>query len=319
VYVVRREQQLNDVREIVVSTSESRAICNDPCVVGFNYTNKLGCASAKVFQALKGAGIFKASEKSTSVLTILRGGLNFELRTALAHAFSWNAHGSWFMSAQRKLTNPVTGEWEIIEDAYSKIYPHGEVDVVFGDVVATGTSLRHGLRKLAEVRESAVRYRSVTFFTIGAAISADILARWKCSIEAAQGTAVDCTVVYFEGIFGVAGPNTSLRIKLEGTDLLRQGGIHAPEFDKSQYDNPLYPLERCTIYDAGSRAFNVPEYLADVLDYWEQVAALARTGVTFHDLARERYPSVDTSRFVSVNLAELAQAHIADCRALLPS
>jgi hypothetical protein len=245
--------------------------------------------------------------------------LNFELRNALAQAFNWNSHGSWFISAQRQIANPVTGEWEIIEDAYSKIYPNGEVDVVFGDVVATGTSLRHGLGKLAEVRKGSIRYKSVTFFTIGAAISGDILSDWKREVEAAQGSPVACNVVYFEGVFGVAGPTTPLRIKLDGTDLLRRDGIHAPEFDESQYENPLYPLERCTIYDAGSRAFHVPEYLEDVVDYWSQVAALARDGVTFQELVKERYPLVDTSRFKAVDLAQLAQSQIAACTSALHS
>jgi hypothetical protein len=199
------------------------------------------------------------------------------------------------------------------------MYPQGDVDVVFGDVVATGTSLRHGLEKLLAARRDDVRYRSVTFFTIGGAIAGDIMCRWRRAVELAQGAPVACTVVYFEGIFGVAGPGTPIRIKLEGTDLLRRDGILAPEFDQSQYDNPLYPLERCTIYDAGSRAFNIPEYLEDVIDYWQHVAALAADGVTFQDLVRERYPSVDSSRFMSVHLPQLAQAQIAACRALLPT
>jgi hypothetical protein len=316
-YVVEREKPLDGVKELIASTSDSRAICNDPHVLGVNYTHKLGQASAKALKGLSAAGIFTGTEHSTSVLTILRGGLNFELRGALAQAFNWNCHGSWFISAQRQIANPVTGEWEIIEDAYKKIYPHGEVDVVFGDVVATGTSLRHGLGKLTEVRQGAIRYRSVTFFTIGAAITGDIISDWKRQIEVAQGGPVACNVLYFEGVFGVASPTTPLRIKLDGTDLVRRGGIHAPEFDESQYESPLYPLERCTIYDAGSRAFHIPEYLEDVIDYWSQVAALARDGVTFEELVTERYPSVDTKRFKAVDLAQLAQSQIAACKAAL--
>ena len=121
-------------------------------------------------------------------------------------------------------------------------------------------------------------------------------------------------MVYFEGIFGVAGPTTPLRIKIDGTDLLRRDGIHAPEFDYSQYENPLYPLERCTIYDAGSRAFNIPEYIHDVIEYWEQVAALARSGVTYEDLVRERYPSCEMARFGSLQLEQLALSQIAAAR-----
>lgn len=318
VYRVDRSEPLGlGVTEVVVSTADSRAICNDPFVLGVDYTRKLGSASAKALKAIRQAGLFTGTEHSTHVLTILRGGLNFQLREAVAQAFDWNAHGSWFISAQRQIANPSTGEWEIVEDSYSKIYPEGAVDVVFGDVVATGTSLRHGLSKLSEKRTPSVTYRTVVFFTIGAAISGDIIQEWKRSMEREQGAPVSCVVVYFEGVFGVAGPSTPIRIKLDGTDLLRRDGVHAPEFDSSQYENPLYPLERCTIYDAGSRAFHIPEYVEDVIDYWNQVGQLARDGVSFADLVNERCPSVDAKRFANPDLVQLAAQHVARLKALL--
>lgn len=309
-YAVERDTPLPGVAEVVVSTPESRAICNDPFVLGIDYTRKLTSAGAKALQGLRQVELFKGSERSTHVLTILRGGLNFGLREAIADAFSWNGHGAWFISAQRRLSNPNTGEWEIIEDAYAKIYPAGEMDVVFGDVVATGTSLKHGLLKLEEELKPSVIYRSVTFFTIGAAVSGDILAEWKTRIEKAQRAPVHCTVVYFEGVFGVAGPETPITIKIDGTDLLRRDGAIAPEFIASQYENPAFPLERCTIYDAGSRAFHVPEYLEDVIDYWSKVKGLASDGMSFKQLVTERCPEVDVSRFSNIGLAALAEKQL---------
>jgi hypothetical protein len=309
-YAVERERPIQGVAEVVVSTSESRAICNDPFVLGIDYTQKLTTAGSKALQGLQQIGLFKGSERSTHVLTILRGGLNFGLREAIGDAFSWNAHGAWFISAQRRLSNSTTGEWEIIEDAYAKIYPAGEMDIVFGDVVATGTSLKHGLLKLEEELKPTVTYRSVTFFTIGAAVSGEILAEWKTRIEKAQGAPVHCAVVYFEGVFGVAGPETPITIKIDGTDLLRRDGAIAPEFIASQYENPAFPLERCTIYDAGSRAFHVPEYLEDVIDYWNKVKGLASSGTSFKHLVEERCPEIDSSRFSAVELAELADKQL---------
>jgi len=309
-YSVHRPEAPSGVVEVVVSTPESRAICNDPFVLGIEYTRNLTAAGAKALRGLREVELFTGSERSTHVLTILRGGLNFGLREALADAFSWNRHGAWFISAQRRLTDPTTGEWEIIEDAYAKIYPQGVMDVVFGDVVATGTSLRHGLLKLEEERKSSVSYRSVTFFTIGAAVSGDILAEWKARIERAQGSPVTCVVVYFEGVFGVAGPHTPIRIKIDGTDLLRRDGAIAPEFLRSQLDDPAFPIERCTIYDAGSRAFHIPEYLEDVIDYWSKVKALADEGVTCSELANERCPEIDSHCFASIDLGELAEKRL---------
>ena len=84
--------------------------------------------------------------------------------------------------------------------------------------------------------------------------------------------------------------NDSLKIRIPGTDLIRSDAIVAPEFALSQYDEVIYPLERCTIYDAGSRSFDIPEYLHDLIDYWSQTKALAKTGFTLYDALKERWP-----------------------------
>jgi hypothetical protein len=300
------------VEEFIVSTPESQKICNDPLVYGVDYTRKLRSAGMKALRGLRSAEVIALDERSTAVLTILRGGLNFELRESLAEAFGWNAHDSWFISAQRTLTDAKAGTWRIEEDAYSKIYAHGAVDVVFGDVVATGTSLRHGLSKLTEVakRSRGVSFPSVTFFTIGGGVTAEILCTWRDEMAAITGAAPKCAAVYFEGLFGVASPSTPLSIKIDGTDLLRRDGVMAPEFIASQYESPLYPLERCTIYDAGSRAFHVAEYLEDVVDYWQKVASLAEKGATFTSLCEQRCPEIDPDRFGEQNLSSLAERHL---------
>ena len=67
----------------------------------------------------------------------------------------------------------------------------------------------------------------------------------------------------------------------------------APEFIESQYEDPSYPLERCTIYDAGSRAFWVREYANDVLNYWKQVLDLAASGISFLEYLEQRFPELD--------------------------
>lgn len=316
-YKASRASPLEGVTEIVISTPESRAICNDPLVMGVNYTRKLASASARALAALSANGLFTGSEHSTSVLTILRGGLNFGLRDALADAFRWNNHGTWYISAQRQLTDPSRGAWEIVEDSYTKMTPHGEMDIVFGDVVATGTSLKHGLLKLSEGISPSSRYTSLTFFTIGGGVSGEIVAEWRKLIEARQGSPLTATVVYFEGIFGVAGPQTPLTIKIDGTDLLRRDGVMSPEFIESQYESPCFPLERCTIYDAGSRAFHVPEYLSDVLDYWRQVKAQAEGGISFAQLLTERCPEVSPSRFKPQDLQSIVRNHISCLEARL--
>ena len=84
----------------------------------------------------------------------------------------------------------------------------------------------------------------------------------------------------------------------------------APEFIESQYSDPAYPLERCTIYDAGSRAFWVREYAADVLNYWKQVLELASKGMTYLEYLHQRFPELDASRFPETSLRDLALRQI---------
>jgi hypothetical protein len=274
-------------------------------------------AASCTFEALGRAGVFKGSERSTHVLTILRGGLNFELREALGDAFKWDSHGAWFISAQRRLIEDSKGEWEIVEDSYSKMYRAGLVDVVFGDVVATGTSLRHGLQKVREQLADLTRCSSITFFTIGAPVTGEILVEWRQAVQDELGYLVDCTVIYYEGLFNVAQEETPMSIKIPGTDLLRRGSVMAPEFIDSQYSNPAFPLERCAIYDAGSRAFSIPEYIEDLSEYWHLVANMAAKGATFVDCLRERAPEISPERFGEVNLKALAENQLLRCRQII--
>lgn len=108
----------------------------------------------------------------------------------------------------------------------------------------------------------------------------------------------------------MADESTPVRIKLTGTDLLRRDCYLAPEFAESQYENPAFPLERCTIYDAGSRSFRVEEYLEDVAHYWSEVGLLAENGVTYRDLLSERTPELDPARFNAVDLGALVRKQL---------
>ena len=97
-------------------------------------------------------------------------------------------------------------------------------------------------------------------------------------------------LVYLEAKFTLVDSKSDLRIGIPGTDLIRRGGLLAPEFEASQYDRPAYILERCAIYDAGSRAFDIPTYAADVLEYWEEVQGFAKRGWTLAEALTERWP-----------------------------
>jgi hypothetical protein len=261
--------------------------------------------------ALREAEALRLSEAETTVLHILRGGLNFGLREALTDAYRWNDHASAFVSAQRARSASNPADWVITENAYRKLHLRKVDNIIFGDVVATGTSLRYALQQIGLVAKAGgSEIRSLTFFTIGSPCSHAIIDEIDQEYRAHFKDYAGSNVVYLEGIFQMATCDTPMKIKFDGTDLLRTNSVLAPEFIESQYEHPSFPIERCTIYDAGSRAFDIDEYLHDVKDYWYQTLLLAQKGLSYRELLKERFPELDADRFADSNLENLAQAQL---------
>lgn len=304
---------LDDSRNsFVVSTKESRAICNDPLVFGVEYTKKLTKACTHALSVLE----LSLEERETNVVHLLRGGLNFGLREALGTAFGWNRHGSSFLSAQRQRCEDNPEEWEITECEYQKLDLPKKVSFVLGDVVASGASLKHGLLTLLDAAlDQRSHIVSILFFTIGGPRTRSVVRQVDKEMKRHFPDFKGTTIVYLEGRFPVAAPETELSIKLTGTDLLRHGQALAPEFLESQYENSAYPLERCTIYDAGSRAFDPDHYLRDVLDYWREVQELRK--LSFAEYLEERCPSLDWHSFPETKLQTLTKTRIKQLESLL--
>lgn len=309
------DQSPTNIRRLVVSTPETRAIANDPLVMGVDYTRRLKSSCARILSLLKAKELICLEERETIVLDILRGGLNFGLREALADAFSWNRHGSSFISAQRARIADTPEKWEILESEYSKVYLPETASIVIGDVVATGTSLEHAVKALvAEAERQGTALRSIVFFTFGGPRAEAILSAADALCRKRFPSYEGTTLVYLEGRFVIPTEEAPLSIKITGTDLLRRGALMAPEFIESQYEAPSYPIQRCTIYDAGSRAFWPPEYIADLTGYWGETLTLAEKGMSYRELLEERFPELDANRFGDVNLAEICRAQIAQLK-----
>lgn len=308
----------SDIDTIIATTPETRAISNDPKVMGLDYTKRLKTACTRVLKGLADNGLTCLEETQTIVFDILRGGLNFGLREALGNAFGWNRHGCSFISAQRARKDDSPEQWHIIESEYSKVYMPQTASIVIGDVVATGTSLEHAMKALvAEAEKQGTQIRSIVFVTIGGPRSGEILEKMDAMCRNRFTGYERTCVVYLEGCFSVPTPTTPVQIKITGTDLIRREAVMAPEFIESQYANPCFPIQRCAIYDAGSRAFWVPEYIEDLHDYWSQVEALAANGMTFEQLLAERFPTLDPDRFGAVDLKTVCQDSLTWIRELL--
>ena len=282
------------VSAYIASTAETRAICNDPTVAGCRYTTLLREACTRIFR-LKPVAL---REKETAVVNILRGGLNYGLRDALADAFGWNYHTTCFISAQRARNTGDSESWHITENDYEKVYFPETASLVIGDVVATGTSLEYALQELLRsAQQQKIRLRSICFFTFGGPKAQEILEKIDAECRRLFDDYEETALFYLEGRFTCAQLDTPLSVRLTGTDLVRWNALLAPEFIESQYENPAFPLERCAIYDAGSRAFWLREYILDVIGYWKQNLQFAEHGMTFAQLLQERFPVLDPARF----------------------
>ncbi len=278
------------IHRYVVSTPQSRKICNSPEILGCDYTNALREAVTSALIEAPFRAVFDQSRQSqVSVLSFLRGGLNFGLRDALHDAYGLNSHSSSFMSSQRYR---VDGRWEIREDRYRKLrLPPGAV-LVTGDVVATGVTVAHGLEVVIDhLRNIGSSISQIVFFTVGCHKIEKVLEAIEPQLREAFPDYIGSHVVYLEGKFHLVDSRTELRIGLPGTDLIRRDALLAPEFEASGLDRPSNLLERCNIYDAGSRAFDIPDYTRDVVDYWKSVAEFARGGLTLGEAITERWPA----------------------------
>ena len=297
-YYQLKDRSGSPVERYVISTPETRKVCNIHELVGVEYTNHMLKAMVSAFKHLPdNESLLKIPQEQFCIFTFLRGGLNFSLREALYQAYGFNKHASAFMTSQRKF---VEGKWHIRENQYRKLKIPDNATLVLGDVVATGTTLDMGFSIfLDHLRVNRSRLSNLIFFTIGCDNAEKILNDVDQKLRRMNPVYGRTVVVYIEGRFDMADNDTPLRIRIPGTDLVRINALVAPEFALSQYEDMAFPVERCTIYDAGSRSFDIPEYMHDVTDYWEQTRSLAETGFTLYNALKERWPETSWREFTT--------------------
>lgn len=288
-YAIGGDHQ-SEVSRWVVTTPWSRDICNRPELLGCEYTSALRRAMTAALGAAPFRGLIEAQRASrVCVLHFLRGGLNFDLRNALHDAYGLNAHASAFMSSQRY---KVDGRWAVHEDMYRKLMiPPGAV-LLAADVVATGVTVANGLEVLLDhLLRIGSSVRGLVFFTIGCHKLEKVLTELDGRLRRAFPGFVGSHAVYLDGKFRLVDSRTSLRFALPGTDLIRCDALLTPELEAAQLGVPSAVLERCVIYDAGSRAFDIPTYVEDVADYWRGLARHAADGLTLSQAMAERWPA----------------------------
>ena len=280
------------VQRWIVSTPETVDICNRPELLGVAYSDALQDGMTRALATAPFGDLLTGTpSERLCIMNFLRGSLNFGLRGALSRSLGSNRHATCFMSSQRHRKD---GVWHVKEDMYRKIRIPEAAVMLVGDVVATGSTVANGLRVILDIiREQGTTLHGLVFFTLGGPNIEAILEDVHARLAAEFSTYAATHLVYLEGRFTLAEKDTPLVGALPGTDLLKWRALLSPELELSQYTRCSYPLERCIIYDAGSRAFDVTEYLDDVVGWWEQVRRLAKRGRSLGEALRERWPEDD--------------------------
>jgi hypothetical protein len=173
--------------------------------------------------------------------------------------------------------------------------------------------------------------RQIFFFTVGCHKLEKLLRGYHTLLRRVFPRYERTCAVYLEGKFHLADSKTAVRIKLQGTDLMRNPSLLTPEFELSQYASVYHPLERCVIYDAGTRAYDIEDYMRKLGAYWRELRHLAEQGWTLEDALRERWPedeyrlpfdefkTVKSKQWQGVSEAFLRKLHEAYKRRWTPS
>lgn len=273
------------IAEYVLSTPETRRCLNRPELTGTRFTDRMEAGITRLFERDHPADwIADQPDSQLAVLNILRGGLNFPIRPALARAHGRSNPTVSFMSSQRRQTEEG---WVVDENAYQKLRIRDGSTLLIGDVVATGTTLDHTLEFLADQgQQHNLSVPQLVLITVGSSRSREVLEshledlRSQLDLESAH-------VVYLEARFGLEGRDDEHALGLPGTDLLRSPALRSPEFEASLWQDPAHVLERCAIYDAGARSFDPDRHREEVHEYWQD---LADTDRSLRQALRNRFP-----------------------------
>jgi len=272
---------MKKIDRYVVSTAPTREILNKPEIFGFEFIKKLRCG---VLETLKLFSQFsKYGDKNISVVHFLRGGLNFGLLNMLYDAYGFNRMYGSFITSQRYKKHE---NWFIKDDQYRKFALPDDATIFIGDVIATGTTLDNGLEILRQqFLAEGKNIRRMVMMTIGCGMAEKILTKYhemfKNNFDY-EGT----TLIYFEGRFLVPENKEDFTVCIPGTDLIKKGALLTPEFEKSQAEKIIYPLERCVVYDVGARAYEYDVHISDVIEYWKK---LSHSGQTLRKIYGERW------------------------------
>ena len=276
--VSSEEEPSSPLNRYVISTNGTRNLINFPEILNRNFTDEMvrgltyGLVGIDRLENLS-----TISSKHVNVFHLLRGSLNFRLVRALRDAFGYKWHSSSFVSSQRV---KIGEEWDVEDDAYRKFVIPDKPTIYVGDIVATGVSIDNALKYLSRYCiQRQIDLQNFVLVTIGCKRIEPVLERWHRVFKERFSSYDRSIVIYLEGRFGLASPQSNLRVLHPETDLLRQveaGSLHTPEFEFSQFQKTEVPLEGCVIYDGGKKSFEPMNHFEEIRSFWQAQHQWAR-------------------------------------------
>ncbi|MDA3941172.1 MAG: hypothetical protein PF693_17990 [Spirochaetia bacterium] len=199
------------------------------------------------------------------------GGLNFEVRNALQKAFGYKWHSSSYITSQRFEEN---GEFSISDDSYRKFQIPDDPTIYSADIVASGASLDNSLHYLDNyLTRKKINLKNFFFVTIGGIKAEEVLEKWDKIFKQNHPEYERTILIYLEGRFALGSKNSPLNNVLPNTDLLKSyklGSLISPEYEFSQFEKMIIPIEGCVIYDGGKKSFEPVKHIIDILEFWEK-------------------------------------------------
>ncbi len=269
----------------VVTSPFTSKLLNSPEVIGFECYDCM-CNPTKItLDYFNKKNIIQGA----SVLTILRGGLNYPLEEC-CYRSGIKIHDVNFLSCERVFEGEVIVGLDI---KYKKLDIIDKGTLIIGDIVATGDTMVKCLKYVVkEYRKAGASLRNIIFFTIGGNMGITIMENLTEELQMYWPDFEGFYCVYHEGIFSNYVDKGVLGIQLPYVDFYWKDAILAPEYREQTLNNDNALFEKCTIYDGGARRYEIPDHYKEVSEYWENVLQIADK-VNFKDFIDEKigYPT----------------------------
>lgn len=278
IYKLKADNLLNEY--YIVSSEGTRRLMASPEVIGFDSYLCMIPSTIAALDHFINVGL----SGDISILTILRGGLNYPLEEC-CHRMGLTVRNMNFVSCERVIEDGVITGLDI---RYEKLHAEKGCTLMIGDIIASGDTLRMCLEQVVDkFRRRGGSIRKIIFFTIGGSKAIRQMERLHVKISRMWPEFEGFQCVFYEGIFNVYEDKGCMGINIPNIDFFWRDGVISPDFRYHVLNDDDALFEKCIIYDGGARRYEIPEHYQEVMAYWDDVEKAA-PGTNFKVFLEEK-------------------------------